>query len=92
MDKTRQEVFEQLVRAGAVVSVALLTVDGFAVVEFVTQDGSTGNVFTKRGDVKHYRVETALRLLRSLGFSSVRVALDTSASDLVQALLPGIAA
>ena len=73
MDDTRQDVFETLFRAGAIRSVRVSMLNGMAVISFVTTDGVEGNIYTKRGQVKKYRIETALRTLRAVGMAAVEV-------------------
>jgi hypothetical protein len=73
MQKMREEVFEQVFRAGGIRSVQLLVRDGRASVLYVTGEGVEGVVYTKRGDVKFYRIETALVTLRKVGLGVVEV-------------------
>lgn len=73
MEKMREEVFEQVFRAGAIRSVRLLVRDGRASIVYVTGEGVDGTVHTKRGDVKFYRIETALQFLRRVGAAQVEV-------------------
>lgn len=73
MPKMREEVFAQVFRAGAVRSVTLCMRNGHASIQYVTGEGVTGCIHTKRGDMKLYRTDTALRFLRDLGLSSVTV-------------------
>lgn len=83
MEYLREEVFEQVFRAGALMNVKLVLRDGRASISFLAGDGADGLVITKRGDVKQYRVETALMFLRRCGFASVEV--DMRAWNLGQA-------
>lgn len=74
MDQFREEVFEQIFRSGSIKSVGLqVGVNGRAVVVYVMQNGTTGMIYTKRGEIKNYRIETALRFVRSVGLVSVIV-------------------
>lgn len=74
MDQLKEDVFSQLFAAGSVkwVDVRLVS-DGRAIIAYTLQNGTQGFVFTKRGQVKHYKADTALRFLRSVGLSSVKV-------------------
>lgn len=66
--------FEQLFTTGGIKFVDLrLGPDGRAVVIYTLLNGSQGLVHTKRGGVKYYKPETALRFLRELGCASVKV-------------------
>ena len=73
MPKMREEVFEQVFRAGAIKSVKLVVCNGRAVINYVTGENVDGCVHTKRGEAKQYRIETALRFLRSVGLVAVEV-------------------
>jgi hypothetical protein len=73
MEKMREEVFEQVFRAGAVRSVRVVVREGRASVTYVSGEGVDGVIYTKRGDVKFYRVETALCMLRRVGVGVVEV-------------------
>ena len=85
MENLREEVFEQVFRAGALRNVRLVMRDGRSSISFMTGDGSVGAIITKRGEVKQYRVETALVFLRRCGFSSGDV--DMSAWSLTEGSL-----
>lgn len=74
--ETTQDVFEQLVKAHAVRSITVLFVDNVAAISFVLQSDAWGYVFTRRGALKRFRVETALALVRSLGFKRATVAFE----------------
>jgi hypothetical protein len=56
------------------VSVSIVT-GGRALVSYVTREGEAGCIYTKAGKPKMYRIETALRVLRSLGVDSCLVEL-----------------
>ncbi len=73
MQNLKEDVFVQLFRAGAIRSVTVSIQNDRATVGYVTGDGVQGSIFTKRGDVKHYRIDTALRFLRETGLHSVQV-------------------
>ena len=68
-----QDVFAQCYKAGVFRSVSVLIRDDLATVRYVTSEGSSGYIFTKRGDLKHYRLDTVLRFLREIGMDSVQV-------------------
>lgn len=73
-DQLREDVFSQLFASGAVRLVEMeILPDGRAVVRYTMQNGVQGAVHTKRGQVKRYKPETALRALRELGIVSVKV-------------------
>lgn len=70
----REDMFAQLYQAGALGEVRVELHKGYATVVFkLLADGVQGVVHTKRGEVKQYRVETALRTLWSIGLESVPV-------------------
>lgn len=73
MPKMREEVFEQVFRAGAVASVRVTVINGRAVINYRTGEGIDGCIHTKRGQPKEYRIETALRFLRAVGLAAVEV-------------------
>ena len=73
MEDLKEDIFAQIVAAGLVRSVSVEVRDGHASIVYKLIEGGGGAVHTKRGEVKQYRVETALRLLRSLGITSVTV-------------------
>lgn len=73
LDKMREEVFEQVFRAGAIRSVRLVVRDARAVISYCMGDGTDGFIHTKRGEVKAYRVETALGFLRRCGVALLEV-------------------
>jgi hypothetical protein len=81
MNNLREEVFDQVFRAGAIRSVRLVVRDGRASVVYVTGEGVDGVVYTKRGDVKFYRIETALVFLRRIGAGVVEVDMRSWALD-----------
>lgn len=74
----REEGFSQIFASGGVRAVEM-TMDsaGRAVIAYTLQTGVQGVVHTKRGDVKQYKPETAMRFLRSIGLA--RVCVDMSA-------------
>lgn len=86
MDKVREDVFEQLFQKGAIRAVSLEMHDAHARIVYVAGDGSIGSIHTKRGQVKEYRTDTALRFLRGLGLANVTV--DMSKWQLDQQQLP----
>lgn len=81
MEKMREEVFDQVFRAGAIRSVRLVVRDGRASVVYVTGEGVDGVIYTKRGEVKFYRVETGLMFLRRVGVAVVEVDMRLWALD-----------
>lgn len=69
----KEDVFLTLMTSGACVSFSIdLDADGFAVLSCDTNNGRFV-VHTKRGEVKKYKVETALKFLRFFGFHSVSI-------------------
>lgn len=73
-DQLKEDVFGQLFASGAVRYVDVqIAPDGRAMVLYTLNTGVQGFVHTKRGQVKLYKPETALRLLRTLGLVSVKV-------------------
>lgn len=73
-DQLKEDVFGQLFASGAVRYVDVhISPDGRAMVLYTMQNGVQGFVHTKRGQVKLYKPETALRLLRTLGLVTVKV-------------------
>jgi hypothetical protein len=81
MENLREEVFEQVFRAGALRNVRLVMREGRTCISFMVGDGSEGVVMTKRGDLKQYRVETALVFLRRCGLAKVEVDMSSWAVD-----------
>lgn len=81
MPKMREEVFEQVFRSGAVASVRVTVLNGRSVINYRTGEGVEGCIHTKRGQPKEYRIDTALRFLRSVGLSTVEVDMRAWALD-----------
>ncbi len=77
MQNLREDVFVQLFRAGGIRSVTGTIHDGRSTIGYVTGDGVTGSIYTKRGDVKQYRIETAFHFLRDAGAHTVMVDMHT---------------
>ena len=73
MQNLREDLVADLFRTGAIRAFCLEVRDGHATIVYTLLDGTRGVVHTKRGEAKEYRIETALRLLRSLGLVSVSV-------------------
>lgn len=73
MQNLREDLVADLFRTGAIRAFALEVRDGHANIVYTMLDGTKGVVHTKRGEAKEYRLETALRLLRSLGLVAVTV-------------------
>lgn len=70
----REDMFAQLYQAGALGDVCIRLHRGYATVCYkLVADGALGCVHTKRGEVKQYRVETALRTLWAIGLEAVPV-------------------
>lgn len=70
----KEDMFAQLYHAGALGAVTVRVYPGHAIVSFkLLADGAEGVIHTKRGEVKQYRVETALRTLWSIGLHDVAV-------------------
>lgn len=63
----------ELFHTGAIRALSLEIREGHANIVYTLPDGTKGIIHTKRGAPKPYRIETALRLLRSLGLASVTV-------------------
>lgn len=75
-DHTATEaVFQQLFAAGAITGVVVVfETDGRRCsIQYAFKDRESGWVQTKRGDVKLYRLDTAMAFLKSIGCYSVRV-------------------
>lgn len=74
MDTIDEETFRKLFAVGAVRCCDVhIREEGRAFLFYTLTVGETGYIVTKRGREKTYLVETALRFLHSIGFSSVRV-------------------
>lgn len=73
MPKMREEVFEQVFRSGAIRSCKVVVTDGRAVIHYVSGENVDGCIYTKRGEPKQYRIETALRFLCAVGLKAVEV-------------------
>lgn len=81
-EKMREDVFQHVFSTGAIRSVSLsLDSQGRALVVYVQLDGATGSIYTKRGGLKLYRVETALRMLRGLGVATLTVDMTALRTD-----------
>lgn len=77
MDKLRETVFQTLFQAGSIRYVDMhIGPDGRALLIYQTIQGVSGHIHTKAGDVKHYKPETALRFLRSVGLVAVKVHME----------------
>lgn len=76
MQNLREDLVSDLFRTGAIRAFSLEVRDGHAVIVYTMLDGTKGVVHTKRGVAKEYRIETALRLLRTLGLVSVTVEMN----------------
>jgi len=79
----REDVFSMLLTSGAVESTWLkLDPNGAASIIYRLRTGALGSIYTKRGERKVYRLETALRFLRSLSIQNVTVEMtDWQLSD-----------
>lgn len=73
MQNLKEDLVGDLFHTGAIRSFSLEVRDGHAKIIYTLLDGSKGVVHTKRGEPKEYRIETALKLLRGLGLTDVRV-------------------
>lgn len=69
----REDNFRLMFQEGSVRSVEVVMLDGKAFIHFVMNSGALGQVETKRGQAKSYRIETALSTLRAMGVVDVRV-------------------
>lgn len=73
----QEDVFRDLVAAGAIESVGVeIEAGGRAYVTYKLGSGALGVLHTKRGQLKRYRPETALRFLRDVGVVRVTVAMN----------------
>ncbi len=87
-DTLREDVFSQLFASGAVRYVDIeLGPDGRAMIRYTMQNGVQGAVHTKRGQVKRYKPETALRVLRLLGVASTKIEMKDWQPSAVQGSL-----
>ena len=86
MRDMREDVFAQVFELGSIQSVQLVIINANARIAYTCLDSSTGVIHTKRGAVKEYRIETALRFLRHLGVNDVHV--DMTGWEPYQDLLP----
>lgn len=73
MQNLKEDLVADLFRTGAIRAFSLEVRDGHACIVYTLLDGTKGVVHTKRGEAKEYRIETALRFLRSLGLAAVMV-------------------
>ncbi|KWW38199.1 hypothetical protein AU374_00985 [Cupriavidus metallidurans] len=74
MAQIREDAFAEFFHAGGIRNVVLVIEQGRARIAFSTSEGPrTGVIVTKRGEVKSYRVETALAFLRRLGLAQVLI-------------------
>lgn len=81
MPKMREEVFEQVFRSGAIKCTRVVVINGRAVINYVTGENVQGCIFTKRGQPKEYRIETALRFLCGCGLRVVEVDMSAWSPD-----------
>jgi hypothetical protein len=77
----KEAVFREVFRAGGIRSVAVVYQGARVFVRYVTADGVEGVLHSKRGPVKLYVVETALRWLRGVGVAMVTVDLRGMSAD-----------
>lgn len=73
MQFVREDNFRLMFQEGSVRSVEVVMRDGKAFIHFVLNSGADGQIETKRGQPKSYRIETALAMLREIGVAEVRV-------------------
>lgn len=73
MQNLKEDLVADLFRTGAIRAFCLEVRNGHANIVYTLLDGTKGVVHTKRGEAKDYRIETALRFLRSLGLAAVSV-------------------
>lgn len=87
-DRLREDVFAQLFASGAIRYVDMeIGPDGRAMIRYTMQNGVLGVVHTKRGEVKRYKSETALRVLRLLGIVTLKVDMKDWSPSAQQGLL-----
>lgn len=88
-DQLREDVFAQLFAAGVVRYVDMeIGPDGRAVIRYTMQNGVLGVIHTKRGEVKRYKAETALRALRLFGIATMKIDMKDWQPNQVQGALP----
>lgn len=73
MQFVREDMFRVLFQEGSVRSVEVCVIDAKAFIHFQLTSGAQGQIETKRGQPKSYRIETALQTLRHIGVVDVRV-------------------
>lgn len=73
MQNLKEDLVSDLFRTGAIKAFSLEIREGQALIHYKMLDGTPGCIHTKRGQPKEYRIETALRFLRSLGVAGVTV-------------------
>ena len=91
MDEDVQEPLFFYLAGARVVAHVCLVVEPDAVnchVRFLRDDGNAGNVITKRGGVKRFRLATAVHFLRESGLTSA--SLEFGLVELVQASIPEV--
>ena len=81
MQQMREEVFEQVFRAGAIKTTRVVVINGRTVINYLTGENVHGCVHTKRGQPKEYRIETALRFLCGCGLRAVEVDMSAWSPD-----------
>lgn len=87
MQNLTEEMFGQMVAAGYIGSVTLEVREAHAVITYQLMEGALGTVHTKRGQIKQYRTETALRVLWCMGLDSVKVDMSHWSRDGQQRLV-----
>lgn len=87
MQNLKEDMFGQMFQAGYIRSVCLEVRDGHAAITYQLAEGGNGTIHTKRGEVKQYRVETALRFLWCIGMDSVKVDMKGWSRDGQQSLV-----
>lgn len=87
-DQLREDVFGQLFSSGGVRFVDIqIAADGRALIIYTLNTGAQGYIHTKRGELKRYKPETALRLIRGLGAITVKVEMRDWNPDVLQGSL-----
>lgn len=80
-DAVTENVFVSLFHAGGIRSVSLAVFEKNDAVQvtinYVTGAGSRGSIFTKRAELKFYRLDTAYRFLKDIGLVRFTSELDS---------------
>jgi hypothetical protein len=75
--KVREEMFKDAIAAGAARNLVLTMQGNQCNIRFSTPAGvRKGEVVTKRGEIKSYRLDTAVKLLKAAGVKSATIELS----------------